>query len=204
MNPDVRKELLRLVEVGNDLEAACSLAGVKPAVVRADKALMAEVHEAFVVATAKLRGQLLQRLLADDGDDKILAQALERREQAQAAMAQAADVGGAASDRRKQMIDDLMREVEAHAVIHKANLRREIEAELKAEGRLREIEILPPPPKPKSQPSLRDLATLDAGESLPWSRSVAAYEPPPEPCGRSVGRPRALSDPGSPWFTGER
>jgi hypothetical protein len=188
--------MVELVEGGLDVEAAAAEASVKMAEIHGDPELVAELEQAYRTATARLRGRLLHRVLAGD-DDKLLAAALDRREQAQADMAATASVGGEATARRQKMIDDLMREVEAHAVIHKANLRREIMAELKAEGRLREVEIIPPEPKPL--PSPRALAVLDAGSPIPRSRLIAAREPPPEPPqSRSVGRPKALAGPGQP------
>jgi hypothetical protein len=83
---EVKAKLLGRVRAGYDVEAACSQVGLSPKVVQQDAALMAEVNEAYRIATAKLRAKLMDVALKGD-DARILAQLLEKRDEAQLKMA---------------------------------------------------------------------------------------------------------------------
>jgi hypothetical protein len=188
MKADQRKHLLDLVMTGLDLEAAATQAGVPVSSIQRDAKLMAEVAAAYRVGSARLRAKLLT-LAVEDGDARTLMQLLEQRERAQASLSQSAKRDSGLDAMRAE----LRRTVERHRRAHEGALRRQFEAELRAAGRLREIEVLPPAPKPKDKPKSWD-AVLDEAEVLPPSRALVRRS--------QAGLSKAIADPGSPWHDG--
>jgi hypothetical protein len=196
-----RKRLVELVRGGLDVAAAAAELDLDLDAVHADRELMAELNRAYHVATAKLRSRLLSRVLESDGDDKLLASLLEKREAAEAAMAAANAVGNAGGT-LERMRKELLAEVERY--------RAAMSPQCVCCGAPCAVcggaEATVLAPRPKDEPlvaAVAELPTLDVAQPLPRSRAlVPEPPPPPEPCGRNVGRPRVLADPGSPWADG--
>ena len=79
MDKAKRAELLKLVRSCHDVAEAARMAGVSMAEIRRSPKLKRELDEAYDLASSKLRSKLLERVLAGDGDLRMLMSILEHR-----------------------------------------------------------------------------------------------------------------------------
>ena len=92
MDSGQRRELLKLIRSGLDVEAGAAKLGISMAEVRKGGAkLQRAINDSFALASARLRAKLLEGAL-DGNDMKLLSNILERREAAQVAAAAAAGI----------------------------------------------------------------------------------------------------------------
>jgi hypothetical protein len=89
IDPEVRQRLLELVGIGVSFEGACLRLKLAPRDVQRDGDLMAEVLDVHREASTKLEERLFALLLKSN-DAKAMAQVLERRQAAEAALVGAA------------------------------------------------------------------------------------------------------------------